>query len=138
MATDQSAVYVNASAALEVRDKEDYWSPGESVTEVYSQMTLKRFVVIPGQSVQLGQFLGEGEYGTVYKGTWSSPNGMCTSAVKILGENATEEDRVKLLQEGAIMGQFCHPNVIKLHGVVRQPDPVSWQWHCALTVNTQS
>lgn len=138
-ATAQSPVYVNASAAQKVHDKgesDDYWSPGESVVEVYMQMTRGRFVVIPGQSVTLGQFLGEGEYGIVYKGAWSSSNGVHPSAVKLLRENASEEDRVKLLQEGAIMGQFCHPNVIKLHGVVKEPDPVSWQWHDALTISS--
>ena len=32
--------------------------------------------------------------------------------------------RVKLLQEAAIMGQFSHPNVIKLLGVVTKKDSV--------------
>ena len=112
-----------------VEDKEgsnDYWPPGESVEDVYSQMTLRRFVVIPGQAISLGQLLGEGEYGVVYKGAWSSPSGVYLSAVKVLKDSADKDDRVKLLQEGAIMGQFCHPNVVRLHGVVKEPDPVSW------------
>lgn len=107
----------------------NYWTPGESVEDIYSQMTLRRFVVIPGEAVSLGQFLGEGEYGVVYKGMWASPTGVRLSAVKALKDNADDEDRVKLLQEGAIMGQFCHPNVVRLHGVVREPDPVSHHFH---------
>ena len=40
-------------------------------------------------------------------------------AVKTLKEEASEEDRVKFLQEAAIMGQFKnHPNILKILGIV--------------------
>ena len=32
---------------------------------------------------------------------------------------------VKFLQEAAIMGQFNHPSIVKLHGVVIDEEPVS-------------
>ena len=35
------------------------------------------------------------------------------------------EDKVKFLQEAAIMAQFRHPNVIMLYGVVTGGSPVS-------------
>ena len=46
-------------------------------------------------------------------------------AVKTLKEGAGEEDKVKFLQEAAIMGQFSHPNVVTLYGVVTEGEPVS-------------
>ena len=46
-------------------------------------------------------------------------------AVKMLKSGSDETDEVKFLQEAAIMGQFKHPNVIKLHGVVTVGKPVS-------------
>ena len=46
-------------------------------------------------------------------------------AVKTLKEGSGEEDRVKFLQEAAIMGQFKHPNVVEMHGVVTSGEPVS-------------
>ena len=46
-------------------------------------------------------------------------------AVKTLKEGASEEDKVKFLQEAAIMGQFSHPNVVKLYGIVVEGEPVS-------------
>ncbi len=46
-------------------------------------------------------------------------------AVKTLQPGISEEDKVKFLQEAAIMGQFLHPNVVKLHGVVTVGEPVS-------------
>ena len=64
-------------------------------------------------------------FGTVYKGVWVSPNGEVEVAVKTLKEGSGEEDRVKFLQEAAIMGQFKHPNVVEMYGVVTQGEPVS-------------
>ena len=46
-------------------------------------------------------------------------------AVKTLKTGADEMDKVKFLQEAAIMGQFSHPNVVKLHGIVITGEPVS-------------
>ena len=46
-------------------------------------------------------------------------------AIKQLHPNASTTERVKLLQEAAIMGQFCHPNVVKLYGLITTKDPVS-------------
>ena len=46
-------------------------------------------------------------------------------AVKQLRSGASEEEKVKFLQEAAINGQFRHPNVVKLMGVVTAGEPVS-------------
>ena len=61
----------------------------------------------------------------VYKGISKSPGGEVEVAVKILKEGSGEEDRVKFLQEAAIMGQFKHHNVVTMHGVVTDGEPVS-------------
>ena len=45
-------------------------------------------------------------------------------AVKSLKCDASNLDRVKFLQEAAIMAQFKHPNVVTLHGVVRDGNTV--------------
>ena len=47
-------------------------------------------------------------------------------AVKMLNNKATEKDVVRFLQEAAIMGQFRHPNIVRLHGVVTVGEPVSY------------
>ena len=64
----------------------------------------------------------------MYKGVWShsklgSEQVMKEEvAVKTMEDGASEEDRVKFLQEAAIMGQFDHPNIIKLVGVTLNTD----------------
>lgn len=74
--------------------------------------------------------LGSGHFGEVSKGVWTRSNKASKDvAVKMLKPNARDEDRVKFLQEAAIMGQFRHPNVVSLMGVVTIGEPV----HCHRT-----
>ena len=61
----------------------------------------------------------------VNKGVWQSPRGAVEVAIKTLKPGSDEMDQVKFLQEAAIMGQFKHPNVIKLYGMVTVGEPVS-------------
>ena len=53
-------------------------------------------------------------------------------AVKTLKPGSSENDRVRFLQEAAIIGQFSHPHVVKLYGVVTVGDPVSI--YCSLII----
>ena len=72
-------------------------------------------------SITLHESLGEGEFGTVYKGVWaSSPQGPLQVAVKSL-HSQEKDNKYKLLKEAAIMGQFSHPNVVKMYGVIDKP-----------------
>ena len=69
--------------------------------------------------------LGTGNFGTVMQGSMKNESGKGVEvAIKTLKEGSGVEDRVKFLQEAAIMGQFKHPNVVKLHGVVIEDEPV--------------
>ena len=74
---------------------------------------------------RITEFLGSGAFGTVNKGLWQSPGGAMEVAIKT-NQSKDEEDKVKFLQEAAIMGQFRHPNVVKLYGVVTVGEPVSY------------
>ncbi len=76
---------------------------------------------------RLGDFLGSGQFGMVYKGILRHSDGdEVEVAMKTLKKESGKEDRVKFLQEAAIMGQFKHPNVINMYGVVKDGEPVSW------------
>ena len=55
----------------------------------------------------------------MYKGTWrKNDQEVANVAVKKLRKSEGEELSMKFLQEAAIMGQFNHPNIVRLHGVV--------------------
>ena len=64
----------------------------------------------------------------MYKGVWqSSTRGAVEVAVKTLNEGSKKEDKIKFLQEAAIMGQFKHPNVVEMYGVITDGEPVSFR-----------
>ena len=69
------------------------------------------------------EIIGQGTFGIVSRALWKESH--TAVAVKILKNSSSEGDKVRFLQEAAIMGQFHHPNVVKLHGVVTTGEPVS-------------
>ena len=65
--------------------------------------------------------MGSGQFGTVNNGKWrQTPRNSVDVALKTLNSDASVIDRIKFLQEAAIMGQFRHPNVVALYGVAKK------------------
>ena len=83
---------------------------------------------------RLKEHLGSGQFGTVYRGQWrkraeddpepESQSEIMEVAVKLMEKGASAEERVKFLQEAAIMGQFKHPYILQILGIITG-DPVS-------------
>ena len=74
-------------------------------------------------SYRVNQRIGSGQFGIVHLGLWT--NGSTDPlqvAVKTLNSQCSESDRVKFLREAAIMGQFLHNNIVRLHGVVTEEE----------------
>lgn len=69
--------------------------------------------------------VGSGNFGAVFKGAWLTKERVLEVAVKVLKTDSNIVERIKFLQEAAIMGQFHHPNITRLHGVVTMEEPVS-------------
>ena len=113
------------SVHLCLKDDRIYWDPGATEDEIYGQMSQKKYQELPRSSVHLREALGEGEFGDVYRGEWQSPMGCVEVAVKVSKDSLEPGERVKLLQEAAVMGQFLHPRVVRLFGVVTLEQPVS-------------
>ena len=107
-----------------LQEKELYWPPASTTEELYGQLSQKKYQEIPRNSLTVKDLLGEGEFGQVFYGEWLSPFGPVEVAVKV-SNNADSEERVNLLQEAAVMGQFLHPRVVRLHGVITCDEPVS-------------
>ena len=53
-----------------------------------------------------------------------TPYGVKDLAIKCLREGFRKEDKVKFLQEAAIMAQFRHPHIVRLLGAVTVDEPV--------------
>ena len=80
----------------------------------------------------LGDMLGSGQFGEVYKGVWERNKNSVEVAIKTLKEDSSEDDKVKFLQEAAIMCQFKHPNVVTIYGVITVGEPVSCVKMCRI------
>jgi serine/threonine protein kinase len=70
--------------------------------------------------------IGSGEFGQVYRAEWSVSGATKEIAIKILRAGSSEEEKVRFLQEAAIMGQFSHPCIVRLYGVVTVGQQVSY------------
>ncbi|CAI5687467.1 unnamed protein product [Oreochromis niloticus] len=63
--------------------------------------------------------IGVGEFGEVFRGVMKIPGrGEVPVAIKTLKPGYSEKQRQDFLSEATIMGQFSHPNIIHLEGVI--------------------
>ncbi|KAK7791000.1 hypothetical protein R5R35_007897 [Gryllus longicercus] len=68
--------------------------------------------------VELGETIGEGQFGDVHKGSYRASDGQLVPvAVKTCKADADLATTEKFLEEAYIMQQFDHPHIIKLIGV---------------------
>ncbi|CAI8021519.1 Ephrin type-A receptor 4a (Fragment) [Geodia barretti] len=98
-----------------------FWEPASVEEELKKQLT--EYTISP-DGLTLSSELGNGEFGVVRRGVWSVGGEEREVAVKLLADGSTEEKRIQFLQEVVIMGQFKHPNVITLHGVLLESKQV--------------
>ncbi|XP_031824542.1 tyrosine-protein kinase Fer isoform X4 [Sarcophilus harrisii] len=77
--------------------------------------------VLSHEDVTLGELLGKGNFGEVYKGTLKDKTPV---AVKTCKEDLPQELKIKFLQEAKILKQYDHPNIVKLIGVCTQRQPI--------------
>ena len=101
----------------------EYWEPGTTIEGIYAQMSCNHFLEINKSELVEDKVLGEGNFGLVVSGSWTSKVGNVPVAMKCL-KNESEGSDVNFLQEAAILGQFNHPNVLKLLGMVTLTPPL--------------
>lgn len=76
-------------------------------------------------SSRIVKYIGHGQFGTVNLAVWTQEYvEPMEVAVKVCRAGAVEAVKTKFLKEAAIMGQFRHPNVVKLYGVVTMSEQV--------------
>ncbi|XP_023587757.1 tyrosine-protein kinase Fer isoform X1 [Trichechus manatus latirostris] len=77
--------------------------------------------ILNHEDVSLGELLGKGNFGEVYKGILKDKTAV---AVKTCKEDLPQELKIKFLQEAKILKQYDHPNIVKLIGVCTQRQPI--------------
>ncbi|KAK7915991.1 hypothetical protein WMY93_011752 [Mugilogobius chulae] len=83
-------------------------------------IAIQKFVTeIDPNFISKQKVIGVGEFGEVFRGVMKSPvRGEVPVAIKTLKPGYSEKQRQDFLSEASIMGQFSHPNIIRLEGVV--------------------
>ncbi|XP_017555773.1 ephrin type-A receptor 4b [Pygocentrus nattereri] len=80
---------------------------------------------IDASSIRIERVIGAGEFGEVCSGRLKLPSKReIYVAIKSLKAGYSEKQRRDFLSEASIMGQFDHPNIIRLEGVVTRCKPV--------------
>ncbi|XP_078037265.1 protein tyrosine kinase 2 Fak isoform X3 [Augochlora pura] len=83
----------------------------------YSTPATRDYEIVRNQ-VELGDVIGNGQFGTVHKGSYKGrDNQVIAVAVKTCKVDADLATSEKFLEEAYIMQQFEHPHIIRLIGV---------------------
>uniref|UniRef100_A0A673XMT9 Tyrosine-protein kinase n=1 Tax=Salmo trutta TaxID=8032 RepID=A0A673XMT9_SALTR len=77
--------------------------------------------ILNHEDVILGELLGKGNFGEVFKGTLRDKTPV---AVKTCKEDLPQELKIKFLSEARILKQYDHANIVKLIGVCTQRQPI--------------
>ncbi|XP_047228657.1 tyrosine-protein kinase Fer isoform X2 [Girardinichthys multiradiatus] len=78
--------------------------------------------ILNHEDVGLGELLGKGNFGEVFKGTLQRDK--MPVAVKTCKEDLPPELKIRFLSEARILKQYDHPNIVKLIGVCTQRQPI--------------
>ncbi|XP_041857058.1 ephrin type-A receptor 6 isoform X4 [Melanotaenia boesemani] len=98
-------------------DPDTYEDPTQAVNEFTKEIDPSR--------IRIERVIGAGEFGEVCSGRLRTPGKKEISvAIKTLKGGYVERQRRDFLREASIMGQFDHPNIIRLEGVVTKSRPV--------------
>ncbi|XP_036398786.1 ephrin type-A receptor 7-like isoform X1 [Megalops cyprinoides] len=104
-------------AAKTYIDPETYEDPNRAVHQFARELD--------ASCIKIEQVIGAGEFGEVCSGFLKLPGKRDTPvAIKTLKVGHTEKQRRDFLSEPSIMGQFDHPNVVRLEGVVTRGKPI--------------
>ena len=115
--------YVDTSIDYVKSENGDYSEPADNVGEIYNQMSEQKLFEINKDTITILERLGSGEFGEVSKGMWASPVGDLNVALKVVNKGIDIQSQTAFLQEAAILGQFSHPNILRLVGVVTLTAP---------------
>ncbi|XP_047193293.1 ephrin type-A receptor 6-like isoform X2 [Scophthalmus maximus] len=98
-------------------DPDTYEDPSQAVHEFTKEIDPSR--------IRIERVIGAGEFGEVCSGRLRTPGKKeIAVAIKTLKGGYVERQRRDFLREASIMGQFDHPNIIRLEGVVTKSRPV--------------
>ncbi|XP_028824287.1 ephrin type-B receptor 4b isoform X2 [Denticeps clupeoides] len=114
---DKNGQYLMSQSTKVYIDPFTYEDPNEAVREFAKEINVS--------FVKIEEVIGAGEFGEVCRGRLKVPGKKENYvAIKTLKGGYTDKQRRDFLSEASIMGQFQHPNIIHLEGVITTSCPV--------------
>ncbi|XP_078337656.1 uncharacterized protein LOC111136017 isoform X3 [Crassostrea virginica] len=98
-------------------------SPPEQRSRPTSYIVSPGRQIIPAEAIHINKSLGEGEFGVVQQGVWTTERGEKVQvALKCLSKERMENGTQEFLKEAAIMQTIDHENICAMFGVVIDKD----------------
>ncbi|KAI6657691.1 hypothetical protein LOD99_435 [Oopsacas minuta] len=97
--------------------------PSKDISTIYNEMSKSNFREINRKTLSPQEKLSEAQFFDTFKGNWASNYGDIPVAIRALNNSENTDEVVGVLREAAVMGQFYHPNILKLFGVVTLGKP---------------
>uniref|UniRef100_A0AAR2LYB2 receptor protein-tyrosine kinase n=1 Tax=Pygocentrus nattereri TaxID=42514 RepID=A0AAR2LYB2_PYGNA len=115
--SDKNEQYLMGQGVKVYIDPFTYEDPNEAVREFAKEIDVS--------CVKIEEVIGAGEFGEVCRGRLRIPGKKENYvAIKTLKGGYTDKQRRDFLSEASIMGQFQHPNIIHLEGIITASCPV--------------
>ncbi|XP_073335350.1 ephrin type-B receptor 4a-like [Pagrus major] len=115
--SDKNNQYLVGQGVKVYIDPFTYEDPNEAVREFAKEIDVS--------FVKIEEVIGAGEFGEVCRGRLKIPGKKENYvAIKTLKGGFTDKQRRDFLSEASIMGQFQHPNIIHLEGIITASCPV--------------
>ncbi|XP_071110149.1 activated Cdc42 kinase-like isoform X4 [Haliotis cracherodii] len=79
--------------------------------------------IIPQESIAVNKTLGEGEFGVVQQGVWTTEDGdKVQVAIKCLSKDRLQNGTQEFLKEASVQQSIDNENIVRLYGVVINKD----------------
>ncbi|XP_021368727.1 tyrosine-protein kinase PR2-like isoform X2 [Mizuhopecten yessoensis] len=93
--------------------------PNRSSSRLSSYIRPPSKQIIPADSITINKTLGEGEFGVVQQGVWTTETGEKVQvAIKCLSKERLQNGTTEFLKEAGIMQTIDHENIVRMFGVV--------------------
>ena len=76
--------------------------------------------------LRIVDYLGSGNFADIHKAVWTRAGQAETYVATKTLVSKSKKDRLRFLQEAHMMAQFIHVNIVKIHGVLAEKEPVSY------------
>eukprot|EP00731_Ephydatia_muelleri_P018655 Em0011g695a len=105
---------VIATSELPEYEKDGYRDPSDDIDEILLQLVDLNIPLLTKEDITSGQF------SAVSKAVWKNGEHRYQVAIKSATVQTQVKEHTLMLQEAAIMGQFIHPNIVSIYGVVNE------------------